>query len=95
MRGKGLAFVAAGMSKAKVSGESLGCTTHLHENGRYWSFFQNAVEGAFQSTPDGHYLELNFLPMARKLGACRTFAKPFDRQELLLAVREESGSGES
>ncbi len=32
---------------------------------------------------------LDFLPVARQLGAARTFAKPTDRRELLSAVAEE------
>lgn len=32
---------------------------------------------------------LDFLPVARQLGASRTFAKPTDRRELLSAVAEE------
>ncbi len=36
----------------------------------------------------------DFLPIAQKLGAARTLAKPFTRDELLLAVREVLGAPE-
>ena len=36
---------------------------------------------------------LDFLPVARRLGANRTFAKPTDRRELLSAVAEELAAG--
>lgn len=36
--------------------------------------------------------EGNFLPLAGKLGACGTLAKPFRRSDLLNAVRRETGS---
>ncbi|RMF72412.1 MAG: response regulator [Acidobacteria bacterium] len=36
---------------------------------------------------------LDFLPVARRLGASRTFAKPTDRRELLSAVAEELAAG--
>lgn len=35
----------------------------------------------------------NFLPLASKIGACRTLAKPFERLSLLAAIEEEIGMG--
>lgn len=34
----------------------------------------------------------SYLPLAREMGAARTFAKPLDKNELLAAVRELLGS---
>jgi DNA-binding response OmpR family regulator len=36
---------------------------------------------------------MDFLPVARQLGACRTFNKPAGRQELLTAIDEELSVG--
>jgi DNA-binding NtrC family response regulator len=36
----------------------------------------------------GRYGNLDFLPVAKKLGASRTLAKPFTREKLLETVRE-------
>jgi len=38
---------------------------------------------------------LDFLPAARKLGACATLAKPFERQEMLDAVAKALGKSGS
>jgi CheY-like chemotaxis protein len=43
----------------------------------------------------GRFGLTNFLDVAKRFGADRTFAKPFDRQELLAAVRELLAGGES
>jgi CheY-like chemotaxis protein len=40
----------------------------------------------------GHGGVLDFLPMASQLGAARTLAKPFTRDQLLTAVREALAS---
>ena len=39
----------------------------------------------------GRDIDLDFLPLAKQLGALRTLKKPFDRQEMLDAVKEVLG----
>ncbi len=39
----------------------------------------------------GKNINLDFLPLAKQLGALRTLKKPFDRQEMLDAVQEVLG----
>ena len=39
----------------------------------------------------GRNIDLDFLPLAKQLGALRTLAKPFDRQKMLDAVQEVLG----
>lgn len=44
-----------------------------------------AISGGGRVNPE------NYLDIAKSLGASRTFAKPFDRKELIAAIREEIG----